>query len=366
MIEPIKLLATLFLLINSFLIYAQEHATPKKHITPEYLRGEEVRAVQLYSDVLPTVVTIITSRLVFTEERGLTQQESIGSGVLISPDCHILTAAHVVKDAESIIVITNEGERRSAKLLFAESKADIALINFITADPNIKHAKLGNSDSLAVGQMIYVIGNPYGLQNTFSAGHISAFREFNRLYDGTILAEFIQTDAAINSGNSGGPVFNSKGEVIGIASRILTVSGGFQGIGFVVSINTAKQLLSLENRAWMGFDGIFLNKQELVLLFNINQEGGMLIQHVSKGSPADKAGLKGGIIPAKIIDQDIVLGGDLILQFGDQKACHSACLVEVGKHLAGQNKIAVKFLRGGKIMNTVIDVSESRQNFLVK
>ena len=78
MIEPIKLLATLFLLINSFLIYAQEHATPKKHITPEYLRGEEVRAVQIYSDVLPTVVTIITSRLVFTEERGLTQQESIG------------------------------------------------------------------------------------------------------------------------------------------------------------------------------------------------------------------------------------------------------------------------------------------------
>ena len=231
MIEPIKLLAILFLLLNSSPIYAQDHAAPKMHTTPEYLKGEEARAAQLYSEVLPTVVTIITSRHVFTEEQGLIQQESIGSGVLISPDCHILTAAHVVEDAESIIVITNEGKRRSAKLLFAESKADIALINFIPLDPDLKHAKLGNSDSLAVGQMVYVIGNPYGLQNTFSVGHISAFREFNRLYDGTILAEFIQTDAAINSGNSGGPVFNSKGEVIGIASRILTVSGGFQGIG---------------------------------------------------------------------------------------------------------------------------------------
>jgi len=90
----------------------------------------------------------------------------------------------------------------------------------------------------------------------------------------------------------------------------------------------------------------------------------MLVQHVSKGGPADKAGLKGGVIPAKIIDQDIVLGGDLVLQFGDQEACHSECLVEVRKHLAGQKKIAVKYLRGGKIMNTVIDVSESRQNFL--
>ena len=366
MIESIKFIVILFLLLHSNAVYAQDHPTPKKHITPEYLKGEEARAARLYSDVLPTVVTIITSRQVFTEELGLIQQESIGSGVLISSDCHILTAAHVVKDAESIIVITNEGKRRSAKLLFAESKADIALINFITPDPNLKHAKLGNSDSLAVGQIVYVIGNPYGLQNTFSAGHISAFREFNRLYDGTILAEFIQTDAAINSGNSGGPVFNSKGEVIGIASRILTVSGGFQGIGFVVSINTAKQLLALEDRVWIGFDGIFLDKGELALLLNINQKGGLLVQHVSKGSPADKAGLKGGTIPAKIIDQDVVLGGDLILQFGDQKACHSECLIEAGKHLAGQKMIAVKYLRGGIIMNTVIDFSESRQNFLVK
>lgn len=366
MIEPIKLLTIIFLLLSSIAVYPQDHATPKKHITPEYLKGEEALAVQLYSDVLPTVVTIITSRQVFTEELGLTQQESIGSGVLISPDCHILTAAHVVKDAESITVITYEGKRRSAKLLFAESGADIALINFTTLEPNLKHARLGNSDSLAVGQVVYVIGNPYGLQSTFSVGHISAFREFNRLYDGTILAEFIQTDAAINSGNSGGPVFNSKGEVIGIASRILTVSGGSQGIGFVVSINTAKQLLALEDRAWMGFNGIFLSKGELAILLNIDREGGLLIQHISKGSPADKAGLRGGVIPGKIMDLDIVLGGDLILQFGDQKACHSVCLVEVGKQMAGQKKIAVKYLRGGKIMNTVIDVSESRQNFLAK
>ncbi len=98
---------------------------------------------------------------------------------------------------------------------------------------------------LAVGQIAFAIGSPYGLEHSFSVGHISGFREFDRLYDGTILAEFIQTDAAINVGNSGGPVFNSRGEVIAIASRIISVSGGSQGLGFAVAINTAKKLLAL-------------------------------------------------------------------------------------------------------------------------
>ena len=108
-----------------------------------------------------------------------------------------------------------------------------------------------------MGQWAYAIGTPFGLENSFSAGRISGFREFGRLYDGTILAEFIQTDAALNSGSSGGPVFNSNGEVIGIASRILSLSGGSEGVGFAVAINTAKQLLALEDRIWMGFDAAF-------------------------------------------------------------------------------------------------------------
>ncbi len=148
--------------------------------------------------------------------------------------------------------------RYLTKLLFSEPRADIALIKLIDP-PDITHAKLGDSDNLAVGQRVYAIGSPYGLEFSFSAGHISGFRDFDRLYDGTILTEFVQTDAAINSGNSGGPLFNTKGDVVGIASRIITASGGSQGLGFVVSINTAKQLLALEERVWIGFEGIFLD-----------------------------------------------------------------------------------------------------------
>jgi len=232
--------------------------------------------------------------------------------------------------------------------------------------PVLTHAKLGDSDHLAVGQRVFAIGSPYGLEFSFSAGHISAFRDFDRLYDGTILAEFIQTDAAINSGNSGGPLFNTKGEVVGIASRILSVSGGSQGLGFVISINTAKQLLALEDRIWIGFEGIFLDQEILSQLLNQDLEGGVLIQHVEKNSPADKAGLRGGTIPAKIFGNDVLLGGDLIIQIGEQETCHAECLANAYKQISALEKVPVKLLRNGKSVETVIDVSKSHRNFLKK
>lgn len=219
-----------FLSLASFAIAAlatlpitQEHASPKLRRVPDYLEGRERR-------VVPTVVTIFTSQ---ETALGASDEASqgLGSGVLISPDCHVLTAAHVVDGSDNIIVKTHEGSMHPAKLLFSEPSADIALIQFIEPVPELPHAALGNSDDLAVGQDVYVIGAPYGLENSYTLGNISGFREFGRLYDGTIVAEFIQTDAAINSGNSGGPMFNSRGEVVGISSRILSESGGFQGLG---------------------------------------------------------------------------------------------------------------------------------------
>ncbi len=344
-------------------IYGQEHAVPKVRVPPKDLSGEEATAVQLYRKVLPTVVTILTSTQVLTEEGGR-EQEGLGSGVLVSPEGHALTAAHVVEGAEKIQVKTSDGALRPAQLVFSESSADIALVRLLDPAPQLSYAKLGDSDRLSVGQMAYLIGSPFGLENSFSVGHISGFREFDRLYDGTILAEFIQTDAAINSGNSGGPVFDSKGEVIGIASRIFTQSGGSEGLGFAIAINTARQLLALEDRPWMGIEGVFLDGGALARLLNLDLEGGLLVQRVAKGSPADKAGLRGGSVPARIVGREVLLGGDLILEINTQEACHSECLVREGRRLAGLDRIPVSFLRGGKIMETVVDVSGTRRNFL--
>jgi len=357
-------LSLVFFFEASFCL-AQEHAPAKVREAPDYLEGRELRAVDLYRKVAPTTVTIFTSQQV-TSDEGETDQQGVGSGVLISTQGHVLTAAHVVHGSDTITIKTHDGELHDAELLFSEASADIALIRIKNPAPELAYAALGNSDRLAIGQNVYVIGAPYGLESSYSTGTISGFREFNRLYDGTILAEFIQTDAAINSGNSGGPMFNSKGEVIGISSRILTESGGFEGLGFVVTVNTAKQLLALEERAWTGLESIFLDHDQLAQFLNLNYEGGLLVQRVTKGSPADHAEIQGGSIPAKILGQDLLLGGDLILEIGDQEACHSACLVRAASRIRGLDKIRVKLLRGGREIEVFLDVSKTRRSFLAQ
>lgn len=339
----------------------QEHSGPKVRRPPDVLMEGEARAVELYQQVLPTVVTVLTTRRVVGRS-GASRRHGLGTGVLISPEGHILTAAHVVTGVDEIVVKTQDGELRPAVLLFSEPGADVALLGLIEPDANLPHARLGNSDRLAVGQSTYIIGNPHSLENSLSSGHISGFREFNRLYDGTILAEYIQTDAALNFGNSGGPVFDSQGRVIGIASMILSHSGGSEGLGFVVAINTARQLLDMEGRAWIGIDAIFLTGDELARLLNMDEEGGLLIQRVTRDSPAAHAHLRGGSIPTEIGGRQIILGGDIILEFGGQAACHAECLVSAREHITGLGRVPVTFLREGRVMHTTVAVSSSRRN----
>ncbi|WP_394747185.1 S1C family serine protease [Spongiimicrobium salis] len=362
---PIIFGILLFLGNGMLLAQAPAHASTKERTFPDYLSKNEFNIAQLYKKVIPSVVTIYTTSDSYTQ-KGPSKNQGLGSGVLISHDCHILTAAHVVDGSTKIEVKTYDGKRRSATVLFSEKSADIALLRLDEPDTSLVHATLGDSDVMAVGQNIYAIGSPYGMENSFSAGIVSAFRGFNKVYDGTVSIEFIQTDAAINSGNSGGPLFNSKGEVIGIASSILTVSGGFQGIGMAVTINTAKDLLSFEDRPWIGIDGILLRKEEFTQVFNLNIPGGLLIQKVAKGSPASKAGLRGGTITANVLGRSLLLGGDIILEIGKQEACHVACLEGAKQHLKDKNTINIRYLREGIERIAVVDVSETRRNFLSK
>ncbi|AXT19904.1 PDZ domain-containing protein [Flavobacteriaceae bacterium AU392] len=360
----------IFVIIISLLftvnfMFAQEikHATPKVRVTPSNISAKEKQNIGLYKKVVQSVVTIQTVSDKYTE-RGTNKSQGLGSGVIISGECHILTAAHVVDGAKEIYVKTNDGKLREASILFSEKTADIALLKLKVHDANLAHAKFGNSDALAIGQQVYAIGSPYGLENSFSTGIISAFRNFNTLYDGTVGVEFIQTDAAINSGNSGGPIFNSSGEVIGIASSILTVSGGFQGIGMVVAINTAKDLLSFEGRPWIGIEGNLLTSENFKEIFNLDIPGGILVQKVAKSSPAEKAGIRGGNIYAKINNREVLLGGDIILQIGSQVTCHTDCLIHSKNELNTKDKLEIRYLRNGKEYLTTVDISEVRKNFL--
>jgi serine protease Do len=204
-----------------------------------------------------------------------------------------------------------------------------------------------------VGDPVFVIGAPMGLEYSLSAGIISGKHKIHKMTNSFVEAEFFQTDAAINTGNSGGPMFNMKGEVIGISSSILSRSGGFEGIGFAATTEIARSLLVEKPRYWWGFTPILLN-EELAGIFNLPQEAGILVGSVTDKSPAYFAGLKGGFISMKIGDYEFLAGGDIILAIEDIPVTYEenlAAIQDFVTDLPAKTPFNVKILRKGKVQN---------------
>ena len=224
----------------------------------------------------------------------------------------VLTAAHVVGNAKEIMVQFFDGEAISAKTVRISKNADVAIVQLdrVPKDPQV--AVIGNSDETRIGEEIFIVGAPMGLPYSLSSGVISGKQAEEKLTSDGKMLEFFQTDAAINTGNSGGPMFNYRGEVIGIVSSILTRSGGFEGIGFAATSEVARSLLTSRSSKFFGIDAMVL-PYEYARLLNVPQESGLLVQHVVKDSPAGVAGLKGGFRMVIIDEEEILLGGDVIL-----------------------------------------------------
>jgi S1-C subfamily serine protease len=237
---------------------------------------------------------------------------SLGSGFLISSDGRIMTAAHVVQVADKITVRFVTGDEVAARVLASDPSADVALIQAESVPAGVKPALLGNSDEAAVGDQVLVIGAPYGIAHTLTVGHVSARRAPNHLFGGFEKVELLQTDAAINQGNSGGPMFNMKGEVIGVVSHIFSTSGGFQGLGFVVTSNLAMKVLIDDPTGWTGLHGVVIDGPVAAAL-NVPQSAGILVDAVAAGSPASALGLLAGDLKANIAGTELTLGGDIIL-----------------------------------------------------
>jgi len=274
----------------------------------------------------------------------------LGSGVLISTDGEIMTAAHLVETADTVFVQFSNREIFTAKVIASEPAADVALLKLNSPPPSgATVASLGDSDKVEVGDQIFVIGAPLGISYTLTVGYISARRRPNTVYSGLSLAEFFQTDAAINEGNSGGPMFNMAGEIVGIVSSIISKSGGSQGLSFVATSNMARQLLLQRRSFWGGLSGYFITRESAKLL-NVPPPGeGMLIERVAKNSPAALIGLKGGTTRATIGGENLVLGGDIILEvqgipFSIQNYEKIRDLMTLGP----TDAIRVKILRSGE------------------
>ncbi|PLX98243.1 MAG: peptidase [Desulfuromonas sp.] len=322
--------------------------------------------VQLAKDLKPAVVNISTSKTIkqrrpqipdFGPQRdffddffnrffqGQPQRErktsSLGSGFIIDKECYILTNDHVVNGADEIEVKMSDDHSFPAKIIGSDSKLDLALLK-IETDHDLPVAKLGNSENLQVGEWVMAIGNPFGLEQTVTAGIVSAK---GRVIGAGPYDDFIQTDASINPGNSGGPLFNANGEVIGINTAI--VARG-QGIGFAIPVNMAREIIDQlketghVTRGWLGVSVQDIS-EELAESFDLDSKKGALVAEVIADSPAEKAGIK---------------RGDIILSFNGNPVDELRDLPRLVAATPIDKKVNVVLFRDGKKKTVTVTIGK--------
>jgi len=306
---------------------------------------------KLYKDHSDSVVTVYTASVSFENDQERLNT-GVGSGVLIEGD-QILTAAHVVEGVGAIEVLFKDGVRINADVVSLVKTSDIALLKLRESHPSPTIAVLADSDNTGIGSEVFIIGAPFGISQTLSVGHLSGRLNRGLMAGGTPI-EFLQTDTSINTGNSGGPMFNTKGEVIGIVSFILTKSGGFDGIGFATSSNTAQQALLSSSGVLAGFEGFLIDEN---IADALNFPGpGLLVQRISPDSVVEQAGLVAGEIPAQIAGKNFLLGGDLILEINGLlcKTPHDFEIIRSSAlNLQENDSYAIKIFRDGEIQELI-------------
>lgn len=270
-----------------------------------------------FARVHESVVTIrsMQQEWVSDPEAALVNKTTVGSGVLLSREGAVLTAAHVVDLADNITVEFVDGTIIEAKIVASAPDPDLALLQLIGPLPDgAVIGELGDSDDVRVGSQVFIIGAPLDLNHTLTVGHVSARRKEESFLGSMRFIEHFQTDAAINKGNSGGPMFNMRGEIVGIVCHIVSQSGASEGLGFVVTSNAVRTSFLDRKHIWLGFDSIPLSG-ELARALNVpGTARGLLVQKVSHNSPAENLGLRGGAIPVSITGRDVLFGGDIILE----------------------------------------------------
>ena len=273
------------------------------------------------------------------------RQKSLGSGFVIDESGSILTNNHVIENADEILVKFADGTEHEAKVVGRDAKTDIALIRVEDAPKNLKPLGFGDSDGLQVGEWVMAIGNPFGLENTVTAGIVSAKGRYIGAgpYD-----SFIQTDASINPGNSGGPLINLHGQVVGINTAIFSRTGGNIGIGFATPINLTKELLpQLEEkgRVTRGWLGVLIQKvtPEIADSLGLEETSGALVADVMKDGPAKEAGIE---------------VGDVIVEFDGRQVKESNDLPLLVARTAVGSTVDVRVLRGNKEKALEVTIGE--------
>lgn len=299
-------------------------------------------AADIYKKVAPAVVMISTKSVQIVN--GLFQQEAegMGSGFIINTDGYILTNYHVINGAKEVTVTLSDGQEVTASVVNYDSDKDIAMIK-LNGDVEVPGVvELGNSDALQPGEEVVAIGNPLSkeLSSTLTKGIVSALNRSVETQSG-INTNLIQTDAAINSGNSGGPLINTKGEVIGI--NTLKASNGAEGIGFAIPINDVKEKIASLSKPILNL-GVSIRVVDEGMSKKLNMEEGLYIIEVNEFSPAEKSGLR---------------GGDLIVKVDGKRIKTFEELQEIKNSKEEGDSMNIEFIRDGKTKNTTINLTST-------
>lgn len=327
------------------------------------LTPDEALNVRIYKQASPAVANIVTRTVEYDFFFGPVPSEGAGSGFLIDAQGHVLTNFHVVQGAERIEVTLGDRNRYEARVIGSDSPNDVALLRIDPKGRKLPFLLLGDSSILQVGQRVLAIGNPFGFQSTLTTGVISALGRTVQTSETTFIDEAIQTDAAINRGNSGGPLLNSHGEVIGINTAIFTPTGTTAGIGFALPINTAKQIAQdlistgRVRRALLGIDGTSVWPQ-LAEALELPVDEGILVERVAPGGPADRAGVRGGSRTVVAGLRRLIIGGDVLVAIEGKKVASNLDLnVQLNRKRPG-DAVTLTVYRGRQKMDIRVTLGE--------
>lgn len=326
------------------------------------LSADEVNNIDIYKAAQSSVVYITSTVIEDTFFFGPRATQGIGSGFIISPDGQILTNNHVVSGSSGLEVTLTDKSQYKARIIMRMPSNDLALIKIDPRDnKKLPKLNLGDSDAVQVGQKVLAIGNPFGLSGTLTTGIISALdREIPA--ENQTLEGMIQTDASINSGNSGGPLLDSQGNVIGINTAIYGPTGGSVGIGFAMPINRAKRMLEdFRSGLQPASPAIGIRTRlfegEIARALDLPSAPGLLIEQIQRGSPAARAGLKGADRRVRFGNASLLWGGDYITHIDGKPVQQGDDVIRAALKKHAGEKLELTILRAGRSMKIAVTLA---------
>jgi putative serine protease PepD len=319
---------------------------------------DEQNNIDIYRAAAPGVVNITTISVERDFFLNIVPRQGAGSGSIINKQGYILTNHHVIRDTRRLEVTLADGSRWQGKLVGTDPDNDLAVIKIDAPPDKLTVIPMGDSDQLLVGQKVLAIGNPFGLGQTLTTGIISSLGRTLRAQNDTLMEDIIQTDASVNPGNSGGPLLDSSGKLIGINTAIFSPTGVSVGIGFAVPANSAKRIIpELIARGyyaypWIGASVTTLLPGDARMLKLAVRQGALLVE-VVRGGPAHKAGLQGGDRRVRLGNRILIAGGDVLVAADGRSVDTADSLIRIIREKRPGELLSLEFYRGGNYREEV-------------